>query len=231
MDRLPDDLVQCIFRKLAVQDPFSLLQASCVCTSLHQPVEKDHSLWNEAFLAPVVGSSDQQSETLLSATDSADLDREVVSLGGYKQLALLRARHMHKRVEEQSRPDHPEQNLLGNWKAASEEMCSNDVARFLDVYRFGRTVIGWSADKPEKTPPLGCSGCLLSSGTSGDSVTIPIDACDYASEARPISTTNWVGVPFDRIVKTWVKRAGIKTSGGNRVVTEKISVETYAFLR
>lgn len=238
MEHLPDDLVQCILRRLAVQDPLSLLAASCVCTSLHQALKDDYALWKEAFLAPV-GSLEQHFDTLLDATSSAELDTEVTSLGGYKRLALLSARHTRARAHCMSRVGRP---ALCFGKDTPSILCkvatdgsSNTVAEYLQIFRLGGTVIGWNGERPtknsptdrleqvlpSKTLPPDCLGRLIYTGS------------ERALKSSPATSTTCgrrIGDTYDKIVETWIKTAGSRTLKGDCVVKQDLFIETYAFL-
>lgn len=99
MERLPSDLVACILLKLAVQDPLSLLRATCACKSWLRLVEENIDIWKAAFLVPATLTCEQGEETggaLNEYKNIAGLDAEVASLGGYAQLALVRSRHVRK---------------------------------------------------------------------------------------------------------------------------------------
>lgn len=233
MDRLPGDLVQHILRKLAVQDPQSLLEASRVSTSLHEAVENHTALWKQAFLA--AAGSTEESLVHLNAIASAALDTEVGSLGGYKRLALLKLRDAHTSkslLRDSSRP-RSEQTHSATCRAGSEEGSSKDgvnhVARYLLLCTFRGMLIGWRADSPNQTSPLARSAFILPTGKPGDPVSISIETAREPS-SDPRSTFNEIGVTYNDIVKTWVSIADHTTSGGAPVVEEKLFVVTHAFL-
>lgn len=89
MEGLPGDAVLAILLKLAVQDPLSLLRATFACKWIFELTKTHPAMWREAFLAPYwEGMGAVRSE------DLAELDARIsASLGGYKKLALARARH------------------------------------------------------------------------------------------------------------------------------------------
>lgn len=86
MDALPTNIVVAILRRLAEQDPLSLMQAKCVCKSFLNLAPATN--WRDVFLAPY-----PTDENALGLKDSTALDDQVASLGGYKRLALVKARY------------------------------------------------------------------------------------------------------------------------------------------
>ncbi|GAQ84611.1 hypothetical protein KFL_001970120 [Klebsormidium nitens] len=48
---LPSDAVLAILKKLAVQDPLSLLRATFACKCILEMAEKNPAVWREEFLA------------------------------------------------------------------------------------------------------------------------------------------------------------------------------------
>lgn len=84
MESLPSDVLSVFLRKLAVQDPRSILSlATCACRTFHREAENDRGLWKEAFFGGNSWYADQCKDERLEA--------EILILGGlYKQ--LLKAR-------------------------------------------------------------------------------------------------------------------------------------------
>ncbi|GAQ84614.1 hypothetical protein KFL_001970145 [Klebsormidium nitens] len=89
MENLPNDVLLIVVRKLAAQDPVSLLRATCSCKHLLRVTEGNRVVWKEAFLGSA--PTEQNTEVRDAYVTCAELDVEVDSLGGYKQLALIRA--------------------------------------------------------------------------------------------------------------------------------------------
>lgn len=233
MERLPTDLVQCILRKLAMQDPLSLLQASSVYTSLHQAVEKDTALWKEAFLASA-GSFEQSFNVLLSDPASAALDTEVASLGGYKRLALVKVRHMQNTQLEMSSSPGVEQTPSANHKAG-ESVSENVryVARYLHLCRLRGRLIGWRTNRPKPTSYLAHPEEILSSGEPGECFSVSIQKVSESTTdpSPPSATINGLGLSYKDTIKAWLKIAGSTTlRSGRRVIKERLTVETYAFM-
>lgn len=83
MERIPGDVILMILRKLAVQDPLSLLKATCVCRLLYHQAEKNSYLWKEAFL----GGKARLEE---HAGEDDRMEAEIMALGGYKHLVIAR---------------------------------------------------------------------------------------------------------------------------------------------
>lgn len=130
MDFLPTDVVELILRKLAEQDPRSLLQATCACKSF---LEVSPAVWREAYLAPY-----PVDENALGLQNSEALDDKLlVSLGGYKRLALVKA--LYRRASKQhflNLNKHAEK--LPTTEIATGFVCTQapkTVARYLFVYK------------------------------------------------------------------------------------------------
>lgn len=105
MDTLPGDVVFVILRKLATDDPLSLLRATCVLAPFHRVAAENREIWKEAFLGShqeLLLKTDVQIWPCWRA-DLADLDAEVETVGGYKNLltALLIETPKSRNVVEQ----------------------------------------------------------------------------------------------------------------------------------
>lgn len=135
MDGLPTDVVDIILRKLAEQDPLSLLQATCACKALLNLASE--KIWRHAFLAPLPAE-----ENALGLEESTELDGTVESMGGYKRLALVKGRYrraskkhstnLNKRIEKV-----PRIKVEGATQVlrASPSPPPKIVARYLFVYK------------------------------------------------------------------------------------------------
>lgn len=84
MDRLPSDVILLIVHRLAVQDPLSLVPATCALAPFHRVLEEIPSMWREAFYG---SAANQEPEGMSTFTA---LDAEVDSLGGYRSLLVAR---------------------------------------------------------------------------------------------------------------------------------------------
>lgn len=80
MEGLPDDVILIILRKLALQDPSSLLQATKACKSFSQTAEENVGLWKEAFSNIVLGDHSKDER----------IEAHLISVGGYKRLIEAR---------------------------------------------------------------------------------------------------------------------------------------------
>lgn len=88
MDALSGDVVLVILRKLAAEDPLSLLRATCVLAPFHRVAAENREIWKVAFMGShheLVMKKDVQIWPCWQA-ELADLDAEVETVGGYKIL-------------------------------------------------------------------------------------------------------------------------------------------------
>ena len=145
MERLLDELLHMIFVKLAVQDLLSLLSATCACKSFYRTVQESPSIWKEAFLASATG---EQTQSLLAEETESALDAEICLLGGYKRLALMRARL--GRVAKPGRFPFDQEDLAKN--RLSEKFGgirqsfiggTHDVSRYLIFFKLRNKILGW----------------------------------------------------------------------------------------
>lgn len=90
MEDLPSDVAQTILRKVAVQDPSSLLTLTCACANFYREAKPTPEIWKEAWYAPLYQPQAEQSVSALETELSAKLDTEILALGGYKKLVIAR---------------------------------------------------------------------------------------------------------------------------------------------
>lgn len=83
MERLPSDVFSVVLHKLAVQDPRSLLRATCACKTLHREADvNNRGIWKDALF----GKDSRFGEHC----KSEEIEAKILDLGGYKQLVKAR---------------------------------------------------------------------------------------------------------------------------------------------
>lgn len=78
MESLPNDVVLVVLHKLAIQDPRSLLRATCACKMFHREAENNRVIWKDAFFGRDSSSGDHCKDESIEA--------EILAVGGYEQL-------------------------------------------------------------------------------------------------------------------------------------------------
>lgn len=142
MEDLPGDVLLVLLRKLAAQDPVSLLRATCASKLFHRATEENPVLWKEAFLglAPA-----QEKASFDAYVTCAELDEEVDRLGGYKQLALIKAGR--QRLSTSDPVSGFEESIVSSFDDLS------NIFRFLALFR-QRGDFLWAAGYTEKPKSL-----------------------------------------------------------------------------
>lgn len=135
MESLPSDVLLVILRKIAAQDPVSLLRATCTSKLLHRAIEDNPFIWKEAFL----GSAPAQSKD--AYVTCAELDKEVDRVGGYKQLALIKAGR--QRLATSDPGCGSEESIISRFDDSS------NVFRFLALFRQQENLL-WAAGYTER---------------------------------------------------------------------------------
>lgn len=243
MERFPSELVTLVFRKLAVQDPLSLLRATCACKSWLHLVNNNEGIWKASFLAPVPGgtlASEQNAITSEHHKSMAELDSEVASLGGYAQLALVRFRHRKPKEPgwfefEQTRFE--SRRRVGDCFSRARSWVFGEyedvVARYLYIYRLKGRIFGWTASSPAQGLILEHVRTLLPRRTllkPARSIRVHFRFVPGGTPA----TRRRKGITDQRpLVERWAKsRALIDTLPGRRSADDgDITTETYAFLK
>lgn len=222
MEPLLDDLVHKILLKLAVQDSVSLLSATCSCKSLHGIVEANPSIWREAFLASATG---EQSQSLLGDNSESALDAEVSLLGGYKRLALAKARlgpltKPERFPFDQKYGDYNTVEKSGELRPSLVENSHNvNVARYLAIFKLQDKVLDWQAQASarERHPLLCQSSYILkpSEPEAGESEFIDIGFLPVPLSAKQICQ---VGASADNVDDEcfWEQCRGSLTHGGTK---------------
>ncbi|GAQ92358.1 hypothetical protein KFL_009920020 [Klebsormidium nitens] len=82
METLPSDVVSVVLHKLAVQDPRSLVRATCACKTFHREVEQNRGVWKDAFFGRDSSFGDHCKDE--------NIEAEILALGGYEQLVKVR---------------------------------------------------------------------------------------------------------------------------------------------
>lgn len=238
MERLPEDLLLRVLKKLAVQDLLSFLSAIGACKSFQRIVEDNPCIWREAFLAPVSG---EQIQSLLTKSEDTALDAEVTLLGGYKRLALARARLGRLGLKLAGCTGFPfdlvKHSKDSMYKEKPDQPCSSlpvgsvrDVARYLIIFRLGGKLLGWQAFPTSHVHTKLCNlnHILRRSWEAGKSVTtINIrfnSGSSIKSERR--------GVPTETILETWASNSTGKDAGTRerRVMEESLQLEVFGFV-
>ncbi|GAQ84613.1 hypothetical protein KFL_001970140 [Klebsormidium nitens] len=145
MEDLPSDLLLIVLRKLAAQDPISLLRATCACKLILRVTEENPIVWKEAFLGSA--PTEQNTGGLDAYVTCAELDERVDRLGGYKQLALIKA---GRQGLSNSKVGSALQESISSKLDADFE---SNLFRFLAVFR-QRGHLLWAAGYTEKPKSL-----------------------------------------------------------------------------
>lgn len=224
-------MVQCILRKLASQDLPSLLRATWTCKLFEQTAEHYPVIWREAFLAPEPDSSEQNrgcSSDGLAYVD--ELDAEIGSLGGYKQLVLMKARYWRKAEKRsftsEQKPAENVMEMVGG--SIPNGGSTGEVARFLLLFRLRSRLIGWTSFTPSKASLLDLVYFIEPNIEHSPPITIRFfvpapDGCDENAELQLL------GSLFQHMIEEWTKTASSTLTEGRCVVKEKVSIQVYAF--
>lgn len=129
-----------ILRKLALQDPASLLEAPCACKFFHSVFENNPEIWKIAFFGSVISQATEKS-------DQEEMTSEIDSIGGYKQLVRARWSKSPRRfILEQNKRE-----VLSETKQSLGQ--SDEVYKYLIILKEEGILILWgllvlNADSP-----------------------------------------------------------------------------------
>lgn len=220
MEHLPRDAIQCVLRKLANQDPFSLLQATWTCRLFEKTAEQAPVIWREAFLAPEPESTGNSSACGISngVARFDGLDAEIASLGGYKQLALMKIRYLQK-IDLSLEQKQTEPLTVGEQDDRLAGGSKERVSRYLLLFRFRGRLIGWSAFSPEKDSHLEMVNLIAPK--LQNSYHLGLRVVNLASERYACSDSR----------PKWINDvSNMRTGGTSRGLREgKVSSQIYAF--
>lgn len=233
MDALPMDVVIIILRKLAEQDPLSLLQAKCACKTFLNSAPGIH--WRDAFL-----TSYPAGENVLGVEESTELEDELMFawMGGYKRLAAVKNRYRWASKKHSSKLNKTTEKLSKiEVEGAKAFLCArpppNIVAGYLFVFKLrGKTLSGTVCASREWY--LGCPDEILKgrSPGKGDAESVPVTAVLGSAEKQILDDTyrkmliEWRSEQADSKHRRKVGKRVIK-----RLVEERVSeLEIYAFL-
>lgn len=94
MEHLPSDVLWVILRKVAVQQPLSLLRTVEVCKSFQQTAKDRPRLWKEALLGRELTDED--------CCRDSQFDAAIRYLGGYEHMVRIEQRNQANHVSENS---------------------------------------------------------------------------------------------------------------------------------
>lgn len=228
MNALPEDVVVVILRKLAEQDPISLLQASTACKSL---LKVSSIVWREAFLAPF----DVDENALGLEESQSQVEDKVASLGEYKRLAIVKGRYRRASKQHVSNlnkhPEkHPTTEIVKGYGSITPP--PEIVARYLFVYKVRGETLAGTFDAPTCSS-LGSSDYFLRfEGADGNSRV-------YVAAFLTKAGKQLLGDKYERMLEEWTDASKVtvpenKNVGRrmmNGVLNESVSdLEVFAAL-
>lgn len=176
MDCLPSDVVLLILRKLAVQDPLSLLRATCALAPFHRGAAVDPEVWKRAFYGPEMGQSILSQVQRYFPEEVSKLDAEVNARGGpFRRLLIARLRPKHNGEASKQNQTCSECNVLSG--CFQPELFHGGA---LIVARTCSSVVLWGL-LPEET-----FHCQTSTRDSGYYYVA-------GNVLRPVSSLTWMG--------------------------------------
>lgn len=186
MDRLPSDVILLIVHQLAVQDPLSLVRATCALALFYRTAAENPTIWREALF----GLPEQD----LKYTA---LDEEVELLGGYKKLSIRQCQEEQKQKKGDNASDTPNGRFL----------LSSYLGKILVLVRVHRELISWGfSDRQHR---LTCSESPTFDGWIRLQLLYPVNALKGALDNPFKSIDDWRSY-FTVEVYTWDWRQGPK---------------------
>lgn len=241
MDVLPTDVTELILRKLAEQDPASLLRAKCAC-NLFLSVAPTIP-WRDYFLA-----SYPAEENALGIGESKVLDGEVASKGGYKQLALVKARYrwaskQHNLILKkypEKRPTTEVEGAKAFLRALLRAYTSPPkiVARYLFLFKLRGKTLSGTFLAPEQSP-LGRRSTILNTPKYGkENADVNADVSVPVTAVLQGAGKQLLGDAYETMMNNWISgKTPLETEGRigrrviRRVLEERVSdLEIFAFL-
>lgn len=140
---LPGDVLLVVLHMLAVQDPFALVAATCLCKSFRRAAAENPGLWKEAFYGAANGRGEVPLEDHC-AKQRAKLEKEIQFLGGYKR--LVEARCWTRLKCEQSQDGHL--SISGPLTGCGFADCNSlKTTKLLIIIRLKGSIFLWCGHK------------------------------------------------------------------------------------
>lgn len=194
------DVILFILRKLAEQDPLSLLQATCTCKSF---LGSSPALWKEAFLAPY-----PTHENALGLEETETPNSWVPYAGQYKRLALVKSRYrrasklhtsnLNKHAEKLPTTELENGGIYPTCSLPPNS--SKYMARYLFVYKLRGKTLSGTHFATRKDPYLGYPGWVMkgwSDDGKADADRVSVKA-DLTSAGKQL-----LRATYERMLKDW----------------------------
>lgn len=144
MESLPGDLLLVVIRKLAAQDPLSLLKATYALASVYRAAAEKPDIRVEAIYGPPFAHASSDSQMQDCVEEREELEAEIDKLGGFKRFVFAQF------VSERFRRSGAEDTSLRTREVSPEvyDMQSNPFycTNFLTLIRLHGTLLFWSTD-------------------------------------------------------------------------------------
>lgn len=212
MESLPSDVLSVVLHKLAVQDPRSLLQATCACKTFHREADNTRGIWKEAFYGGDSRFGDHCKDE--------NVEAEILTLGGYKQLVRARWAVPGGLFPEQKQGGG---SVTGNGGSANRDSSAGEykLNKHLVVLREKGRLLLWGLllqDRPEVLRELGDFAFKYAlRGLAPDKITFGF----FSSRLEPVSSKDGNAVLLQ-----------MKLAGHGRVLQRlDLDLEIYNFMK
>lgn len=226
MEHLPSDVFLIILHKLAVQDPLSLVRATCSCGLFQKEAEDSEDIWLEAFFRTFEQRGGRLTKLEHRCKErSPEFESEVRKLGGYKNLVQARLRKLKCSAFEQTR-EHAQRLPVKADSSGIKLSEQSNLTKYLIILKIHEWPFFWGIFPMFSKAPYTPLGNLIDRVTSVNPSLLDSSRLDlyiHASRLQPI----YSDVTYEELSQRWAK---VEKRFGPQIQEKGLSLEVFAIL-